>query len=246
MKIPNFFTDMDLNNHQKVLEFHNAFGLLISNEPYLNIFTEKPEVVQLRYSLIHEEYNELITAVNDKHLEEVIDALMDILYVLYGAAISYGVKTIINDYKSYIQSIQDFSFHYKGLNVQIEALKLSLGHFEVVLEKFKSVDNITQAEKLINEMIVITYYMCLRQSFDVDYCFNLVHQSNMSKLCGTETLAQQTVKWYKENQTVYDSPAYRYNPLINLWVVYNKSSGKILKSIEYFPVSFKDYLATKH
>ena len=68
--------------------------------------------------------------------------------------------------------------------------------------------------------------------------FNLVHENNMSKLCKTEEEAQRSVKYYEENKSKlgYDSPAYRKAPDNVHWVVYNQSTKKILKSIEWKPV----------
>jgi len=232
-----------MDNRSQVQEFHKAFGLLISNEPYINIFQEMPNVVKLRYNLIHEEFNELLVAIEQKNLEEVIDALMDILYVLYGGAVSYGIKTLISNFNSYSQTIYDFNFHKTNKVVQVQPLLILTKQFAYILEKLKNSSAINDVDKYINELIVLTYYMCLCQGFDVDYCFSLVHKSNMSKLCATEELAKRTVDWYKNSQTVYDSPNYRYNDELKLWVVYNESSGKILKSIEYQPVSFKEYLS---
>jgi negative regulator of replication initiation len=79
--------------------------------------------------------------------------------------------------------------------------------------------------------------------FNLDYTFDMVHQSNMSKLAETEELAKETVNWYLENEKRYDSPAYRLSPVkINnepRWVIYNLNSGKALKSIHYKAVDFK-------
>jgi hypothetical protein len=70
----------------------------------------------------------------------------------------------------------------------------------------------------------------------------MVHQSNISKLAETEEIAQQTVKWYLENEKRYDSPAYRLSPVMidnqERWVIYNKNTGKALKSIKYKAVDF--------
>ena len=82
--------------------------------------------------------------------------------------------------------------------------------------------------------------------FDLDATFNMVHDSNMSKLAETEDIAKQTVEWYKKNETRYDSPAYRLSPVkVNgeeRWVIYNQSTGKALKSINYHAVDLKKYL----
>ena len=65
----------------------------------------------------------------------------------------------------------------------------------------------------------------------------MVHSSNMSKSCNNEELAIKTVedyqKKYDAGNSPYDSPAYRFDEESGLYIVYNKSSGKILKSIEY-------------
>ena len=60
----------------------------------------------------------------------------------------------------------------------------------------------------------------------------------MKKFCRTEEEAIETVKWYKENETRYDSPTYRKSPDGIHWVVYNESNDKALKSINYLPANF--------
>merc|ERR1711981_1315894 len=79
-----------------------------------------------------------------------------------------------------------------------------------------------------------------------------IHKSNMTKLCKTEAEAKETVQWYKDNLTgpegkyPYDTPAYRLSPDGRYYVVFNESTGKILKSINYSVVKFDSILpATK-
>ena len=52
--------------------------------------TEK--INSLRYDLIEEELDELKTAMKNKDLLEVADALTDILYVTYGAGHAFGIN----------------------------------------------------------------------------------------------------------------------------------------------------------
>jgi predicted HAD superfamily Cof-like phosphohydrolase len=159
---------MSLTNFQKVLnEFNVAFGVSNNSTPQLDLFDTNPELVKYRLSLINEEAKELNEAISNKDFIETIDALSDILYVVYGAYSAFGI--------------------------------------------------------------------------DADKAFELVHRSNMSKLCLTEEEAKQTVESYK-NDTRYDSPCYRLSPDGKHFVVYNKSTNKILKSIMYEPVSFKSLL----
>ena len=80
------------------------------------------------------------------------------------------------------------------------------------------------------------------ETADFPKTFSLIHDSNMTKLCKTEEEAIQTVEWYKANENRYDSPTYRLSDDKKYYVVYNKSTGKILKSINYSPVKFDSML----
>ena len=54
----------------------------------------------------------------------------------------------------------------------------------------------------------------------------------------TEEEAKETVKYYVDNKEKlgYDSPAHRKAPDNEHWVVYNQSTKKVLKSINWKPV----------
>jgi len=158
----------ELTNFKKVAnEFNDAFGVITNISPQHCLFDTDQKLVQYRLSLINEEVDELKDAISKKDLNETIDALTDILYVVYGAYTAFGV--------------------------------------------------------------------------DADKAFDLVHKSNMSKLCKTEEEAIKTVESYK-NDSRYDSPSYRLSPDGSYYVVYNKSTNKILKSIEYNAVNFDSLL----
>ena len=64
----------------------------------------------------------------------------------------------------------------------------------------------------------------------------------MSKLCSTEEDAKLTVEWYKQNETRYDSPNYRKSDNNKYWVVFNESTGKILKFKDYKQANFESML----
>lgn len=155
-------------NFQKVQEFNKVFGVPRTNKLYKNVFDDNQKLVKLRLDLIKEEVGEFEEAIQNKDMKEVIDALSDILYVVYGAGDSFGI--------------------------------------------------------------------------DLDHTFDMVHSSNMSKSCNNEELAIKTVEDYQQKydagNSPYDSPAYRFDEESGLYIVYNKSSGKILKSIEYNAVNF--------
>ena len=69
-----------------VQQFHEANGAVI------NGINNGPEVAVLRTRLILEEFAETYSALHENDVIEVADGLADLLYVIYGAAVSYGVK----------------------------------------------------------------------------------------------------------------------------------------------------------
>ena len=154
------------SNFEKVLEFNEQFGVTLHENPVLDIFDKDPKLVEYRMNLIREEKRELEEAVKTKDFKETVDALADILYVVYGMGASIGV--------------------------------------------------------------------------DMDKAYDIVHESNMSKLCKNEDEAKATVDWYERNKetTGYDSPKYRKSFDGKYYVVYNESTKKILKSINYKEANF--------
>ena len=77
-----------MSNFEKVKKFMQTFGQEVKTSP--SFPTEK--IVKLRYELIKEELSELNEAIKDKNLEEIADALTDILYVTYGAGHAFGIN----------------------------------------------------------------------------------------------------------------------------------------------------------
>lgn len=160
-------------NFQKVVDFNKSFDVPVSTEIDKTVFTKNPKLVKLRLDLIKEEVKELEDAIKEHDMTETIDALADILYVVYGAGASFGI--------------------------------------------------------------------------DLDKAMDLVHQSNMSKICRNKDVAERTVSWYKEQfesgKLPYDTPAMKEHPSGDeRWIVYNESTGKVLKSVEYNPVKFDEMM----
>jgi predicted HAD superfamily Cof-like phosphohydrolase len=157
------YTMANMTNFEKVLEFNESFGVVTNKTPQKDLYDTDTKLVNYRLSLITEEVDELRESILNKDFKETVDALSDILYVVYGAFTAFGINA--------------------------------------------------------------------------DDAYDLVHKSNMSKLCKTEFEAIETVESYK-NDPRYDSPKYRLSPNGKYYVVYNESTKKILKSIHYNPVSF--------
>lgn len=75
------------SNFRKVEEFMRAFDQQIPSTP--TIPDEK--VQKLRYDLIDEELTELHCGMQNGDIIEIADALTDLLYVVYGAGLAYGI-----------------------------------------------------------------------------------------------------------------------------------------------------------
>ena len=77
-----------MNEAQRMVrDFHERFGLSRNDSPVW-----PGEVAhRLRVNLIEEELAELRNAGETHDLVEIADALGDLLYVVYGAAVTYGV-----------------------------------------------------------------------------------------------------------------------------------------------------------
>lgn len=268
-----------ISNLDKVIEFNNCFNHTVSDKEYIDIFESEPKLVDLRLKLIKEEIDELAEAFRNDDLVEIIDALTDILYVVYGLCACFGIQ-INTYYKKYILSMLDQTLLS---NESEQYLFKNMSNFDmtkylnnnnntnpVILTKYKN--NILNGEFknkliiLLNEineyyegvelscadqdyepvienilnLLLNTYMFGIIIGVNLDESFTIVHDSNMTKICGTELLAKETVSWYKSNETKYDSPIYKKN--INGYIIINESTGKILKSIKYTPANFSSLL----
>ena len=122
-------------------------------------------------------------------------------------------------------------------------LRLDLIKEEVQeLEEAINQKNFTEVIDALTDILYVTYGAGAAFGIDLDKAYNIVHESNMSKLCNNEQEAKQTIEEYKmkykNGDEKYDSPNYKIAPDGLNYVVYNESSGKSLKSINYIPANF--------
>jgi len=73
--------------YQDVEDWHQVFGVHIGSGPAL----PSEQVRVLRKKLVEEEYEEFCEAWEKNDLIELADAIADLVYVLNGTAISYGI-----------------------------------------------------------------------------------------------------------------------------------------------------------
>src|SRR5437016_4648652 len=70
-----------------VLDFHRRFDVSENGHPTI----VSPETRILRINLIGEEFDEFKDASFSKDIVQIADSLADLLYVVYGTAVSYGI-----------------------------------------------------------------------------------------------------------------------------------------------------------
>lgn len=76
-----------MTNFEMVKEFHRKFGAPIGLFPA----AIPRERLELRLDLIEEEFNETAADMYVDDLIGIADGLADLLYVVYGAAVEYGI-----------------------------------------------------------------------------------------------------------------------------------------------------------
>lgn len=78
---------------EMVKEFHRKFGLHVNRGPipFLHEDLDNEDLYTLRHRLHKEEWKELEDAWEDEDLVGYADALCDLIYVLCGTAVSFGI-----------------------------------------------------------------------------------------------------------------------------------------------------------
>jgi predicted HAD superfamily Cof-like phosphohydrolase len=74
-------------NFEAVRQFMTVFGQEVKDFPEF----PSEKIQQLRIDLITEELGEFKDAIKEKNIVEVADALTDLLYVVYGAGVAFGL-----------------------------------------------------------------------------------------------------------------------------------------------------------
>jgi predicted HAD superfamily Cof-like phosphohydrolase len=106
-------------------------------------------------------------------------------------------------------------------------------------------NDLTETRDALADILYVVYGMAYRLGIDADRDFALVHDSNMTKFCTSEDEARATVAQYaakyEAGTSPYDTPAYRRATTgENLWIVFNESTGKVLKNMNYKPVDLSN------
>jgi predicted HAD superfamily Cof-like phosphohydrolase len=129
---------------------------------------------------------------------------------------------------------------YENIRLTMDELHNNLNMSIKQLEVNKNIQSFHGVVGVLVDILYHTYKLGIFLGIDLDRSFDIVHRSNMSKLCVSEEEATETVDHYKLNDKRYKNPDYRKSDNDNYWVVFNRDTGKILKSINYTPADFRE------
>ena len=166
------------------------------------------------------------------------------------------MSNLKNSFKSNYKKILDFNKAF-GVKTNIEPQldifdkdpKLIQYRLDLILEEVQELKDAIKDKDFVEcldglgDILYVVLGAFTALGVNADIIFDIIHKSNMSKLCKTEEEAKESVEKYKnEVPQRYDSPAYRLSDDKKFFVVYNQSTMKILKSHKYTPVNFKSLM----
>ena len=232
---------------------------IIKNKFFNSCLEYNDKQMKLRHSLINEEIKELQQAIKDNNAIEIVDALCDILYVVAGAKVYFNLP--INDYKyepmTKTQLVAEDLIHIidELKNTNTKDLIQNIITTNCILENLTDIFiNNKNYQKIFLDKLIEMYDNSLNEivfnifelasskyfNFNIVHQFDIVHASNMSKICTNENDAKDSVSWYEVNEPRYKKPQYKhiwYNDK-PFFIVFDAETGKIIKSIKYIPAKF--------
>jgi predicted HAD superfamily Cof-like phosphohydrolase len=213
-----------MSHYSLVKKFHSVFGHPIRNTEYINCFDEDRKLINFRLELIKEEQREFIEAHNSRNIIEMADALCDLLYVAYGAALCLGINledATQHPEEKYIPNL---------LEVYETQIKANIRNVDLVINNLQYSNNINMFASNLRLLLINVYDFGSFLGFNLDSMFREVHSSNMSKVCSNIEDAIESVRIYKQDAR-YSNPTYRIQD--NYYVVYDADTSKILKNYKW-------------
>jgi predicted HAD superfamily Cof-like phosphohydrolase len=194
-----------------VLEFHETYGQPIRTEPIFDV----PELV-MRSQLILEEASEFWEANHNNDLIEMADALADLVYVCYGAALTHGIN-LDNSFGGTPESPAELlkSIHKKsrlkvrnaptlavltrkgiasGLN------KSAIAYSNYVASVDPAEGSTDQLRSILTTLVSSAYFASFSFGIDLDDVLSEVQRSNLSKL------GEDGLPIYREDGKVLKGP----------------------------------------
>ncbi len=164
-------------SHDLVKEFNDLFQVKTRD-----LGTARVREAKLRFGLIEEEFDELLTAIKEVDIVEVADALGDIEYVTYGAIQVFGYSGLVFEKIGKLQ--EQLETDLQSADLTTNPLLTEEGQKEILdeLRLYILTDN---EDYLSSSLITILYLVKLAAAhfkIDLDYVVAAIHKSNMTKL----------------------------------------------------------------
>lgn len=162
-----------------VTEFSEHFNVRTRTEPAVRV----PEA-KLRFGLIEEEFKELLDAYLDVDIVEVLDALGDIQYVVFGAALVFGMADAVESKVRVIMDNGQLDSDLANADLSTNPLLDPEGQ-QIVLDTLRKAILTNDVNRAASELATILYLTELAGIYldlDVADAVDAIHVSNMTKL----------------------------------------------------------------
>lgn len=161
-------------SHNQVLDFQIKFDAAVRDTPSINV----PEK-WFRFDLIAEEFTELGTAHATDNFVEVADALGDILFVVYGAGITFGLDlpNAVEKGRKLAESLDMYSKDSTG--------PLSDAGRAIILDVLRGAiesSDVKRVESTLAAIIVSVEYAAKILDIPLTRVVDAIYKSNLSKL----------------------------------------------------------------
>lgn len=175
--------------NQLVLEFHETYGQPIRFEPTFDVPERK-----MRVELILEEASEYFEANKANDLVEMADALADLVYVTYGAAITHGINLDASFGKGEDSPSTVIRNAMRKARAKVRPLPtlsvftrkpIAMGINSAAIKYSEAAKNGGNTEKLRSSLVSIVsscYSAAFSLGINLDEVLEEVQRSNMSKL----------------------------------------------------------------
>jgi len=145
---------------------------------------------------------------------------------------------------------QDVPTEPKAPETMPDVTKLRVNLIEEELNELKEAiknNDFVEVVDALADILYVTYGAGVAWGVDLQKAFEQVHESNMTKICKDIDEANYTVKWYKDHpEKGYPAPEFREaeSEGKKVYVVFESSTGKILKNINYKAVNLQNIVLT--
>ena len=206
----------------QVAEFHRAFRYR-QPEPVAPDLSDAP-TNKLRVSLLTEELHELKDA--ETRVDQ-LDALCDIQYVLSGAVLAWGYRSLVEHTRIVVElrHIRDFDAHLAAMLGLVKTM-------EMVAEMNFQAQMLTLLTQLQGRLMTAVHSLGFGPVFSD--AFSEVHRSNMSKAWKRGEITAHLTSGNQENYTFWHND--------DGTAVCKRDDGKIIKSPSYSPASLERFV----